>query len=95
MQVYLTHFGLVMPYGCVAWRHQAITWNNVDLSSKEFFYINLGTILQEMLMSLIRNMSMEITTTSPRGQWVKIHVSLTTRDFSYIDIVDEWREISQ
>ena len=42
---WLTHCGLVMPYGTgnagqywfrswlVAWRHQAITWTNVDLAS--------------------------------------------------------------
>ena len=45
---YLSHHGLVTPYGDIdlsqhwfrlcldAWRHQAITWTKVDLSSKVF-----------------------------------------------------------
>ena len=51
-----THWGLVMPYGVrdldqhwfrywlVAWRHQAITWTNVGLSSVRFCGIHLRTL---------------------------------------------------
>ena len=38
-----------------AWRYQAITWINVDLSSNVFGDIHLSAILQEVSMNLIRN----------------------------------------
>ena len=53
-----THCGPVMPYGdtdlgrqslrywLVAWRHQAITWNSVDLSSNVICGIQLRAISQ-------------------------------------------------
>ena len=47
----------VMPYILVnigsanGWRHQAITWTNVDLSSKVFCGIHLRSISQEVLMN--------------------------------------------
>ena len=56
----LTHWGLVMPYGdrelcqhwlrqwLVAWRHQAITWTNIDLSSVRSCGVNVRTISQEI-----------------------------------------------
>ena len=56
----LTHWGLVTPYGdrdlgqhwlrqwLVAWRHQAITWTNVDLSSVRSCDIPLGAISQKI-----------------------------------------------
>ena len=65
----LTHWGLVTPYGnkdlvqhwfrqwLVAWRHQAITWTNVDLSSVEFCGMHLTTIL---LTVAIHEMSSKI-----------------------------------
>ena len=52
----LTHWGLVTPYGdvdlgqhwlrqwLVAWRHQAITWTNVDLSSDKSHDIQLRAL---------------------------------------------------
>ena len=58
----LTHFGLLMSHGnmnpgqhwcrwwLVAWWHQAITWTNVDLSSKVFYGIHLSIISQEVFM---------------------------------------------
>ena len=58
---------LVMPYGiidlgqhwhkwCVAWWHQAITWKNVDLSSKVFCgIIHLTANSQDVLMNLTFN----------------------------------------
>ena len=45
-----------------------------DLTSTVFCDIHLREITKEMLMSLIRNMcwdsTINITVTSPRGQWV-------------------------
>ena len=41
--------------------NQAITWTNVDLSSKVFCGIHLRGISQEVLMNLIHNMWSEIT----------------------------------
>ena len=60
-QITLNHCDLVTPHGVqeldhhwsrqwlVAWRHQAITWNNVDISSVRSNGIHLRTISQEML----------------------------------------------
>ena len=60
----IIHYGPVKPYGhadlgqhwlkqwLVAWQYQAITWTNVDLSSKVFCGIHLGAISQEVLMNL-------------------------------------------
>ena len=57
----LTHWGLVTPYGVedldqhwfrqwlVAWRHQAITWTNVDLSPVRSCGIHLRTLSWEDL----------------------------------------------
>ena len=56
----LTYCGLVMPDGdrdlgqhwlrqwIVAWRHQAITWTNVDWSSMKFSDIHIRAISQQM-----------------------------------------------
>ena len=56
-----THCGLVTPYGdtdlgqhwlrkwLVAWRHQAITWTSVDLSSVRSSDIQLRAIKQEIV----------------------------------------------
>ena len=56
MRYPLTHWGLVMPHGdrelsqlwlrqwLVAWRHQAITWTNVNLSSVTFSDIHLRAL---------------------------------------------------
>ena len=45
---FLTHWGLVTPYGIgdlgQHWRHQAITWTNVDLSSVRSGGIHLRTL---------------------------------------------------
>ena len=63
----------MMPYGDIdlgqqwlrwwlgAWRHQAITWTNVDLSSQLFSSIPLWMILQEKLMNLICYMYSKFT----------------------------------
>ena len=65
----LTGYGLVRPYGdinlCqhwltywfVAWRYHAITWTNVDVSSKVFCGIHLREISHEIPMEPIRNMN--------------------------------------
>ena len=69
----LTHWGLGMPYGngdlgqhwfrwwLVAWRHQAITWTSVGLSSVRSSYINLMAISQEIHQSSITKINMKIT----------------------------------
>ena len=69
----LTHCDLVMPngdielgqhwlrYWLVAWRHQAITWTKVDLSSNGFCGIQIRANSQEVLMNLIHNMCSKIT----------------------------------
>ena len=60
----LTHCGRVTPYDdinfgkhwlrwwLVACRHQAITWNKIDFSSKAFWDIHLRAISQEMPMNV-------------------------------------------
>ena len=67
----LTHYGLVMQCGnidpgqhwlrqwLVAWRHQAITWTNVDVSLKGFYDI-LQTISYEWLKISIQKLSLKI-----------------------------------
>ena len=85
----LTHWGLVTPFGDINlgqhWRHQAITWTNVDLSSARSSYIHLMAISQEIHQSSVTKLSMKITQfkislKSPRGQWVK--VPLAIRNFN-------------
>ena len=44
----------------IAWWHQAITWTNVDLSSKVFSGIHMRAIL-EVLQNIIYNMCSDIT----------------------------------
>ena len=56
----VNHYGLVMPYSNIdlgqhwlgqwlaAWRHQAITWANVDLPSVRASDIHLRAILQKI-----------------------------------------------
>ena len=68
----LTHWGLVTPYGgrdlvqhwlrqwLVAWRHQAITWTNVDLSSVRSIDIHLRAILQKIPQPPIIKISLKI-----------------------------------
>ena len=69
----LTNGGLVIPYGdkyqgqhwfrwwLVAWRHQAITWTNVDLSSVRFSGIHLRAISQEIPQPSITKIHLKIT----------------------------------
>ena len=68
-----THWGLVTPYGhvdlgqhwfrywLVAWRHQAITWTNVDLSSVRSCGIHVRAISQEIPQPSITKISLKIT----------------------------------
>ena len=82
------HCSLVTPYGdteldrcwlrkwLVAWRHQPITWTNVDLSSVRSRDYHLRAISQEIPQPPINEISLRITyiqwvLKSPRGQWVK------------------------
>ena len=79
-EMLLTQCGLVTPYGdrdvgqlwlrqwLVAWRHQAITWTNVDWSSVKSSDIHIRTISQEMSQPSIIKI--------PRGQWVKYYYIL-------------------
>ena len=67
------YWGLVTPYGdsdlgkhwlrqwLVAWRHQAITWTHVDLSSEGFCGILQRTVSQELLKVSIQDMSLKKT----------------------------------
>ena len=73
MGLQLTFCGLVTPYGdialgqhwlriwLVAWRHQAITRTNIDLSSTDFCGMHLRAISQEVLRSLICNTNLNST----------------------------------
>ena len=68
----LTHCGLVTPYDnrdlgqhwfrqwLVAWRHQAITWTNVDWSSVTYSDIHLRAISQEIPQPWIPKISLKI-----------------------------------
>ena len=68
--IFLTHCGLVTPYGnrdlgqhwlrwwFVAWRHQAITRTNVDLSSVTSKDIHLEEISWEMSQPSIAKMNL-------------------------------------
>ena len=49
------------PVWLIAPQQQAITWTNVDSSSKVFYDICLRAILQEVLMNLIHDMCSEVT----------------------------------
>ena len=49
------------PDPLYAWRHQAITWTNVDLSSVRSIDIQLMTISQEMPQPLITKISLKNT----------------------------------
>ena len=69
----LTHWGLVTPHGdrelsqpwlrkwLVAWRHQAITWTNVDWSSVKSSDIHVRAISQEMPQPSITKICLKIT----------------------------------
>ena len=69
----LTHWGLVTPYGVgdlgqhwirqwlVAWRHQVITWTNVDWSSVKSSDIHIRVISQEMPQPSITKIHLKIT----------------------------------
>ena len=73
IKTHLTHCGLVTPYGdrdlgqlwlrqwLVAWRHQAITWTNVDWSSVKSSDIHIRAISQEMPQPPITNICLKIT----------------------------------
>ena len=66
-----THSGILTPHGdtdrgqhwlgqwLFAWRHKAITWTNVDLSSKVFCGIRLWVISHEVIMNIIRDCNAE------------------------------------
>ena len=69
----LTHWGLLTPYGdrdlgqhwfrlwLVAWRHQAITWTNVDWSSVKPNGIRIRAIRQEMPQTSITKLCLKTT----------------------------------
>ena len=81
-----------LRYWLVAWRHQAITLTNVDLSSKNlkvFVNIYLRAISQEILMNLICNRCSKITLPRllPQGQWVLTIVNPLTSNYTFASIV--------
>ena len=59
----------------VAWRHQAITWTNVDFLSIRICGIHLEQFHIKcpatILYNEFENYTFKITATTPRGQWVK------------------------
>ena len=73
LRMKLTHCGLVTPYDDIdlgqhwlrlwlgAWRHQAITWTSVDLSSVKSSDIHLNTIAQEIPQPPITKISLKMT----------------------------------
>ena len=78
MLILLTHCGLAIKYGVIelgrqhwfrwwiaAWRHQAITWTNVDSLSKVFCGIHLKASSKEVLINWIRNLCYDVTTHLP------------------------------
>ena len=68
---WLTHCGLVMPYGGrdagqhwfwqwhVAWRHRTITWTYVDLPLKRSSDVQLRAILLEISQSSVTKISLK------------------------------------
>ena len=65
----------------VAWRHQAITWTNVDFSSHWWHSVNspegnFTSAHATILCNEFKNYTctFEISATSPRGQWVNLPV---------------------
>ena len=91
----LTHCGLVTQYGdinlgqhwislwLVAWRHQAITWTNVDLSSVRSSCTHMSAILARDASAIshwnqLENYLSKILFKSPRGQWVNKQSFLTS-----------------
>ena len=73
MKSFLTHLGLATPYGdiclgqhwfrqwLVAWRHQAITWFNVDVSSVKSCGIHRRALSWEDLKIDIRKTKLKMT----------------------------------
>ena len=80
----IINFVLVTPYGdidlgqhwlrqrLVAWRHQTITWTNVDffITGKVHWHSSEGNFTKDIPNLNYWN-QLEITSTSPRGHWVK------------------------
>ena len=78
----LNHYGLMTPYGkkhldqhwlgqwLLGLRHQAITWINVDISSRVFCGIHLRAISQLVFRTQsVTYCTFKKTTTSLRGPW--------------------------
>ena len=64
-------------YWLVAWRHQAITWTNVDFSSIKSCGVHVRTISQEIPQPSITKISLKITSLKCikflGSQWAKIN----------------------
>ena len=60
----------------VAWRHQAITWNNVEWSPVKSSDVHIRAISQEMPQPSITKICLKITSKIsfkfPRDQWVNV-----------------------
>ena len=86
----LTHCCLEMPYGDIelgqywlrwwlaAWRHQAIIWTNVKLSSVRSSDNHLRTVLQETLQPSVTSISLKII-------YLKYHLNLPGVSELFID----------
>ena len=57
---------LVQVMAC-CWRHQAITWTNIDWSSMKSSDIHIGAISQQMPQSSITKICLKITFEFPRA----------------------------
>ena len=73
---YLTHCGLVTPYG-----DRDLTWTNVDLSSVRSSGIHLIAILQEMPQPSVTEIRLKINYLnflfkSPRGPWDLLYLPM-------------------
>ena len=86
----LIHCGLATPYGdrdlglhwlmqwLVAWRHQAITWTNVDWSSVKSSDIHIRVISQEMPQPSITKIRLKILSNFQGTNELKVRLTLTS-----------------
>ena len=61
-----------LRYWLVAWRHQAITWTKVDLSSVRSSEILPRAISQKVSQPSTTVIGLKISSKSPKPQWVKL-----------------------
>ena len=106
----LTHWGLVMPYGdidlgqhwlrwwLVAWRQQAITWINVDLSSVRSSNILLMTISQEIPQPSVTRFMVHCRPAITQSMFSKIlvtdtHSSIVCARYAFCSFVNSMSDL--